>query len=188
MRQGIDSAKEIGAQLVLADRNIQTTFSRVWNNMGFWGKLKLFSFFVASLFSREEISEEELEELKSSDMLSSSLSELAKSFPQLKTPLIDERDQYLAKKIQQAPGKKVVAVLGAGHIPGVKQNIDREINLQELDKIPPKSRSFRWLLWAIPVLIIGLIAITFVINPPSGFQQVLTGWFGMARSALLEGS
>ena len=72
------------------------------------------------------ISEEELEKMKSQDMLNSMLSEFTEHFPKLKTPLIDERDQYLAQKIKEAPGNKVVAVLGAAHIPGIKEEIKKE--------------------------------------------------------------
>ena len=118
MIQGIRSAEEIGAQLVLADRNIQVTFSRIWKNVGFWGKMKLLVQIFYSIFSDEEITEEELEKMKSQDMLDSMLEEFTQSFPRLKTPLIDERDQYLAQKIKEAPGNKIVAELGAAHYRG----------------------------------------------------------------------
>src|SRR4051794_35085343 len=119
MIQGIESAKEVGANLVLADRNIQITFSRIWHNIGLWGKMQLLTQIIFSIFSNDRISEEELEKMKSQDMLNSMLSEFTEHFPKLKTPLIDERDQYLAQKIKEAPGNKVVAVLGAAHIPGI---------------------------------------------------------------------
>jgi len=110
MIQGIESAKETGAELVLADRNIQVTFSRIWNNLGFTGKAKLLTQIIFSIFSDESITEEELERIKSKDMLDSMLNEFTQVFPQLKTPLIDERDQYLAQKIRTAPGEKVVPI------------------------------------------------------------------------------
>lgn len=98
MIQGAESAKEIGANLVLADRNIQITFSRIWQGVGFWGKVKLLSGIFFSIFDDEDISEEDLEKMKSQDMLNSILNEFTVSFPKLKLPLIDERDQYLAQK------------------------------------------------------------------------------------------
>lgn len=113
MIQAIESAKDIDAKLVLADRNIQTTFARVWANIGFKGKMTLLSEIIYSIFSKETITEEELEQMKSKDTISSVLNEFTEHFPELKQPLIDERDQYLAEKIRRAPGKKIVAVLGA---------------------------------------------------------------------------
>jgi len=129
MIQGIESAKTIGANLVLADRNIQTTFSRIWHGVRIWGKIRLIAGIVFSIFNTEEITEEDLEKLKSRDMLDSILNDLTASFPDLKRPLVDERDQYLAQKIKEAPGNKVVAVLGAAHIPGIKEEIYKDHDL-----------------------------------------------------------
>ncbi|KHE68439.1 TraB domain-containing protein, partial [Halobacillus sp. BBL2006] len=125
MIQGIESAEQTGAKLVLADRNIQTTFARIWGNIGFTGKSKLLLSIVYSIFSNESISEEELEKMKSQDMLDGMLKDLTENFPTLKKPLIDERDQYLAQKIKTAPGNKVVAVLGAAHVPGIKEAVHK---------------------------------------------------------------
>lgn len=174
MIQGAQSAKEIGANLVLADRNIQITFSRIWRGVGFWGKVKLMMQIVQSIFSNESISEEELEKMKSRDMLDSMLQEFTDTFPRLKKPLIDERDQYLAQKIKEAPGNKVVAVLGAAHVPGIKEQIKRDHDLDELTKLPPKSKIPAVIGWAIPIIIVALIVYTFVMNPSVGLQQTLS--------------
>lgn len=176
MIQGINSAKEVGANLVLADRNIQTTFSRIWGNLGFMGKSQLLTSVFMSIFSKEEISEEEMEQMKSKDMLNSVLAEFTESFPKLKKPLIDERDQYLAQKIRKAPGKKIVAVLGAAHIPGITQEIYKEHDLNKLTALPPKPKWPKVVGWLIPLLIIGLIVYTFFANPEAGLQQTIS-WF-----------
>ncbi|MFS0614470.1 TraB/GumN family protein [Lederbergia ruris] len=176
MIQGIESAKDTGARLVLADRNIQITFSRIWGNVGFKGKAMLLTQVVASIFSRETITEEELEKMKSQDMIDSMLQEFTEAFPKLKTPLIDERDQYLAQKIKDAPGDKIVAVLGAAHVPGITKEIEKEHDLQELTKLPPKSKAPKMIGWSIPVLILAVILYTFIANPSAGLQQTIS-WF-----------
>src|SRR5699024_1693179 len=102
MIQGIESAEEHGAALVLADRNIQITFSRIWGNLGVKGKAILLMQVVGSMFSKETISEEELEKMKKQDTINSVLHEFTEHLPRLKKPLIDERDQYLAQKIKKA--------------------------------------------------------------------------------------
>ena len=140
MIQGIESAKEIGARLVLADRDIQTTFKRIWANLSFKGRVMLLTEVIASIFSREEITEEELEKLKEQDMIQSILQEFSDHYPDLKKTLVDERDRYLAQKIKTAPGKKIVAILGAAHVPGVTREIYRDHNLRELNTIPGKNR------------------------------------------------
>lgn len=174
MIQGIESAKENGAELVLADRNIQVTFSRIWGNIGLWGKVQLLMSVFFSIFSKETISEEDLEKMKSQDTLSAVMDDFTQAFPRLKTPLIDERDQYLAQMIKDAPGKKIVAVLGAAHIPGITKEIHNEHDLDKLSEIPPKSKWPKIIGWAIPVLIIGIIAYTFISNPSAGIEQTIS--------------
>ena len=174
MIQGIESAKEAGAELVLADRNIQITFSRIWHNLGLTGKAQLLNSVFFSIFSKETISEEELENMKSQDTLNAVLAEFTESFPKLKKPLIDERDQYLAQKIKDAPGKKVVAVLGAAHVPGIQKEIYKEHDLEALSQTPPKSVVPKIVGWAIPLLIVALIVYTFIANPSAGFDQAIS--------------
>jgi len=180
MIQGIESAKEVGAELVLADREIQTTFMRIWHGMGLKGKATLMMQLVGGIFSREEITEEELEKMKSQDMIDSVLQEISEGFPELKTHLIDERDQYLAQKIKEAPGKKIVAVLGAAHVPGIRKEIQHEHDLQALVEKPKKSKWPKVIGWAIPILIIGMILYTFFANPAVGYHQALSWalWHG----------
>ena len=174
MIQGIESAKETGAELVLADRNIQITFSRIWGGVGFKGKMMLLTQVFAGIFTKETISEEDLEKMKSQDSINAVLSEFTESFPRLKKPLIDERDQYLAQKIKDAPGKRVIAVLGAAHVPGIKEEIKKEHDLKKLTKVPPKSKVPKIIGWSIPVLIIAIIAFTFISDPEVGRQQVFS--------------
>ncbi|MBR7553667.1 TraB/GumN family protein [Allobacillus sp. GCM10007491] len=174
MIQGIESASEIGAELVLADRNIQTTFSRIWRNIGLSGRAKLMMSIFYSIFNKEEISEEELEKMKSQDMLNTVMEEFTREFPRLKKPLIDERDQYLAQKIKKAPGDKVVAVLGAAHVPGIKREIYQENDFEKLSAVPKKSKVPKMIGWTIPIIILSVIAYTFYMNPSAGWQQTIS--------------
>ncbi|MBU8729503.1 TraB/GumN family protein [Cytobacillus oceanisediminis] len=174
MIQGIESAKAAGAKLVLADRNIQITFARIWGNLGLKGKSLLLSQVVASIFSKETITEEELEKMKNQDTINAILNEFTDSFPRLKKPLIDERDQYLAQKIKDAPGEKIVAVLGAAHVPGIKEEIKKEQDMAKLTERPPKSNVPKIIGWSIPVFILAIIAYTFFANPSAGLAQTIS--------------
>jgi pheromone shutdown-related protein TraB len=174
MIQGIISAEEIGAKTVLADRNIQTTFTRLWRKVSLWGKVKLISSIMFSLIDDEKITEEDLERMKTEDMLTSALAELSKAFPDLKKYIVDERDQYLAYKIKNAPGDKVLAVLGAAHTPGVKQELFKEQNIKELESIPEKSGFSKVSGWIIPALIILMILLTFSVDKNLGINQVIS--------------
>ncbi len=124
MIEGVNLAKERGAELVLADRSIEITLKRVWGYLNFWNKLKMTSHLFAGLLVSEKIDEKMVEELKNQDQLENILETFAKAFPEIKHRLIDERDIYLSQKIKEAPGKKIVAIVGAGHVPGIIEHID----------------------------------------------------------------
>lgn len=175
MIQAIDSAKEIGAAIVLADRSIQTTLRRAWGRLSFWSRSKLMSQLLASIFVSEDISEEQIEKLKEEDMLSAAINEIAKAFPALKEVLIDERDLYLAAKIKAAPGMKVVAVVGAGHVPGIKQHFNDQINTDNLDLLPPPGPVGKIMSWSIPALIVLMIGASFFMDANVGWEQ-LKSW------------
>lgn len=161
MLKGIAMAKKTGAELVLADRNIEITLKRVWGYLGFWNKLKLFTQLGVGILSHEEIDSGMIEELKKQDQLEAVMAEFAGKFPEIKKRLIDERDTYLAQEIRKAPGKTVVAVVGAGHVPGITEQIDQEHSLDELKELPPKSFWPKLLKWGVPLAILGLITYGF---------------------------
>lgn len=191
MMEGIACAKEYGAELVLADRSIQVTFNRIWRGCSLWEKTKLLFSIILSVVDDQEITEEDLENLKSEDMLSAALSEMGSAFKGVKRYLVDERDQYLAYKIKNAPGDKIVAVLGAAHINGIKEEIYKDQDIEKLEVIPPKSNAGKILGWMIPVIIVGLVVATFIVNPSSGWEQAKSWilWTGLlsALGTLLAG-
>ena len=175
MLQGINSAKETGAQLVLADRSIQTTFIRIWRRLNIWEKCKLVFNLLFSYSDDKEISNEDVSELLKIDVLESVTSEMRQQFPKIAAILISERDQYLAYKIKEAPGNKVVAVLGGAHVPGVKEEIFKTQDINQLSEVPPKSPVSHIVAWAIPIVIVGLIIYSFIINIETGVHQ-LSAW------------
>lgn len=175
MLQGMESARETGANLVLADRSIQTTFLRIWRKLSLWEKLKLFFSLLFTLEDDTEISNQDLQELLKEDMLESMTAGMRKQFPIIGEILLSERDQYLAYKIKNAPGKKVVAVLGGAHVPGVKKEIYQDQDIAAISAVPPKSRLSRLVGWIVPAAVMGLIAYAFVLNLQTGLQQ-LSAW------------
>ncbi|MDF2942599.1 MAG: TraB family protein [Herbinix sp.] len=175
MLQGMESAKAVGAELVLADRNIQTTFLRIWRKLSFWEKAKLAVSFLFSFDDDSEISNQDLQELLQEDMLESAISGMRKQFPKIGDILISERDQYLAAKIKEAPGKKVVAVLGGAHVPGVKNEIFQTQDIQSISVVPEKSKFSKIAGWIIPAIITGMLIYSFVLNFETGLHQ-LSAW------------
>ncbi len=163
-------AKENNIKIELCDRDVRVTLKRAWRSMSFWQKTKFMTMGLASVFEKEEISEEQLEELKDKDVLTELMNDLGKTMPVLKEVLIDERDSYLAKKIKQADGKKIVAVVGAGHLEGILKKIheDENIDLNKIEVIPKSSSISKIIGWGIPIIIIGSI---FYIGLEKGFHE-----------------
>ncbi len=163
-------AKKLDIPIELGDRDVRITLKRAWHSMSFIQKLKFMTLGIAGIFEKEEISEEELEKLKSKDVLTELMKELGKAMPVLKTVLIDERDSFLAKKIKEANGNKIVAIVGAGHLQGIIKKItnDEQIDLSTIEVIPKSSPWVKIIGWAIPVIIVGSI---FFIGYNQGMQE-----------------
>ena len=174
MNQGIESAREVGAALVLADRSIQTTFLRIWRKLSFWEKMKLFVSLLFSMDDDTDITEEDLQNLLQQDMLEAVAAEVRSEFPQIGEILIGERDQFLAAKIRNAPGKKVVAVLGGAHVPGVKEEIYKTRDIERISTVPPAGKFSKLAGWIIPAAILILIAYAFLADVQTGLQQLST--------------
>jgi pheromone shutdown-related protein TraB len=172
----VKSAEAIGAEVVLADRDIQATLKRTWHRLGFWNKSKLLSGLLAAPFSMEELDEEQIESLKDRDTISEVLDELAVAMPDLKEPLIDERDHYLVSAVREAPGKKIVAVVGAGHVRGMLANIDTPVDRERLSKIPAPSPVGTIIGWFIPVLILGAFYFGWQKHQSESLIQMVRAW------------
>jgi pheromone shutdown-related protein TraB len=164
------AAEAQGARVELCDRDVRATLRRAWGSLSLWQKFQLIGAMLASLFDSPEMSEEDLRELRQQDVVTKLMDELGVEFPSLKRVLIDERDLYLAEKIRVAGGRRVVAVLGAGHLPGVKRTLEggEPVDLETLDELPPPSAVVRWIGWGVPVVILGAIAL---IGVREGFSE-----------------
>lgn len=175
MIEGMKASEEFGVNLVLADRSIQTTFMRIWRKMGFFERIKLF-FSLMSIDDDEDVSEDDLQKLIERDNLELAIEDMGKDYPQIAATLLHERDKYLAYNIKNAPGDKVIAILGAAHTPGVEDEVFKEQNIEELNKIPPKSFAGKVLPWLIPILIVVLIGLGFKQSMNTGMAQIKS-WF-----------
>lgn len=152
-------AEQKGISIALVDRDIGITMKRALASMSIFEKLKLlFQLLLYSLGFGEKISKEEVEKLKSKDVLSMVIQELAREFPSMKAVLVDERDSYIAQKLKNLKAKKVLAVIGAGHLYGIKENLKKDVDITKLDSLP-KSRNYALILKVLlPLALILLIA------------------------------
>ena len=183
MLRAIEIGEQEGATIHLADREIRITLSRVWRTMGLWAKLKLMFQMLLSLGEVQDIEEEDIEKMKQEDVLETLLSEIGESMPELREILINERDAYLSQKIKTAPGKKIVAVVGAGHLPGIREKIKTDHDLSKLEELPPKSKWSGFFKWFLPVCITGVIVFGFIYGGKKAGTEMITYWV-MANGVL----
>ena len=162
LKEAVDIANNKNIPLVLADRDIKITLRRTWACTPWYRKFNLLGGLFASIFDKTEINEEELQKIKEKDALNSMMQEFGKSYPEVKQVLIDERDQFLASRIKNAQGNKVVAVVGAGHMRGIASIIeeDKELPSEESISVIPKGTSLWKILgWTITLAIIASIVL-----------------------------
>ena len=201
-RMGISSGEKPGAELLAAvnaaeesdipvemiDRDVVITLRRAWRKMGMIEKWRILN---ALLWEEddEEVSIDEV--LGNSDLLSSMMEEAREVAPRAGEVLIDERDSFLAGRIQQIRGKgKVLAVIGAGHRSGVVQNLgepamETTSRLAELSEEPPKSVWPIALMAAIPVFLLGAVGWMAYNGEMEELKQTAQTW--LVLNALLAG-
>jgi pheromone shutdown-related protein TraB len=166
----VQVAEEKGIPVELIDRDINITLKRTWKNLGLWKRSMLLSSLIVGFEEDDDDDEDDedediaqtVENLKEPQQLSEMLTELGRAVPQIKRPLIDERDEYLMTKTIAAghagDRKKVVSVVGAAHVPGMKERWGNSYDLAELEKIPPPGLLWTAIKWLIPILfLVGMV-------------------------------
>jgi len=182
MQAAMQRAESLNLPLQLIDREIGITLKRTSRRLSWWKRWVLTNGLIASMFSREEISAEDIERLKQGDILNETFGEFAEQSPELFESLIAERDRYMAARLLaedvEQPGRRVLAVVGAGHLAGTEQalqSIDQpEQELRALDATPPPSRIWKVIPWLILIAVLTGFGIGFSRSPELGWTLVLT--------------
>ncbi len=173
----IAEEKEIG--IALLDRSVKITLKRAMNAMTIIEKVKLLWGIALGLFTdeKEVITKEKVEILKDKDVMNELMGKLSKEMPGVKRILVDERDLFIANKILAAPGKKIVAVLGAGHLEGVKKFLDRPREISHLNVIPTSKNWIKIIGWIIPAIFIVMLSYGLVTKGLETGLWILVWWF-----------
>jgi pheromone shutdown-related protein TraB len=187
MIAAMQEAEKYHLTVALVDRDITVTLKRAWRMMGVREKFRVVWEFLKAMigYDEEELEELDLKELMKQDVLSQMLEEFSKIAPSAAKVLISERDQYIAQKIYEESKKgKVVAVVGAGHITGIKKYLENQplhANLEELEQIPKKRFNLvKVVEIAIPVIFFGLIGWIIYstgIDPWNKIKDIFLVWF-----------
>ncbi len=176
MIRAVNRAEALGIAVVLADREIRVTLLRAWRKMGFWTKIRVLPEMIVSLFYTEDITAEEVEKLKEQDVLEVALKTFGEKLPTLKATLIDERDAYLSHTISHADGRKIVAIVGAGHIPGIKRNLGRSVDMDAISAVPPPGIWGRYAGWVFSAAIVVLFIAGFFYSGGRTSMHMVASW------------
>ena len=175
-----EEAEERNLTVRLVDREIRTTLLRAWRRAGFWKKMSLLATLLAGIFDKQTIDEEELARLRETDTLTALLDELAQVLPTVKTILVDERDLFMANEIRHAPGQRIVAVVGAAHLPGISARLAAPSpppeEIAELSVIPEQGKLSKSMQWLIPAIVIGVFIVGFFAGDMSKLTTAAVGW------------
>ncbi len=200
MKAAADMADEYGFPLWLIDREISVTLKRAYRSVRWIDRMGIASGLIASLFERSEVAEAEIEKLKQGDVLQSAFNEFAEQSEPLYRSLISERDSFMSARLreeaQRSGEKRVLAVVGAGHLAGIERELDTQQGnpaelVAELSRVPPGSRWPKWLGLGVLVVICAAIVYAFTRDTGSG-AVALRDWVvftgcGAALGALLGG-
>jgi pheromone shutdown-related protein TraB len=189
MKAAIEGARAAGLPLLLVDRDIGVTLRRVYASVPWWQRMTILAGLAASVLSREEISEEEIERLKEGDMLEATFTEFAERSERLYLPLITERDRYIAARLEQeAAGlaheerrPNILVVLGAGHLQGVSSTLRDPPTAPPAERIATLSEVPRGRRWGkiVPWLIVAVVLVGFALGfarSPSLGLSLLADW------------
>lgn len=182
MKAAIDGADARHLPIWLIDREIGVTLKRAYRSVGFVDRLSIIGGLGASLLTREDVSEDEIEKLKQGDLLGSMFNEFARESPPLFDALIGERDRYMTARLrEQALGsaaRRVLVVIGAGHLAGIERELvsQNEIPrplIDKLSKLPPASRWPKWFAFGVFLVIAGAIGFAFTRGVRAGTDALL---------------
>ncbi len=182
MVAAVRAAEEAGIPYSFCDREVQVTLKRAWARSGLWNRSKLLAGLVESAFSKEQLSEAEIERLKERNELEEMMGELADFLPSVKEVLIDERDRFLASRIFEATEPLVLAVVGAGHLNGIEEWLRRldagtaTAGTSDIETVPPPGPWGKIIGWSIPVLIVGLLVLGFLRSGTEASLGLLLRW------------
>lgn len=186
MVEAMNTAKNLNIPIELADRDISITMKRAYRKMSAFEKYKFLSLILLTLFFSEKLKPEEIEQLKNKDVMSQMMDELSFAFPNIKNVLIDERDYYLSNKILNARGNKIVAVVGSGHLAGIKRNIEKfsektkaehENLMKEITFVPKGRNLIKIFTYSILLIIVGMFIYGFYAKGFDVFLNMAWVWF-----------
>lgn len=130
MKQAIKIAKKNRINISLIDQDIEVTLKRLSEEITWSEKKNFLIDIVKALFTRSKEFEFDLNKVPDKTIIDKLISKLKERYPSLYKVLIVERNVAIANNIKKlmsnAPDRKILVILGAGHIDGVLKLVREE--------------------------------------------------------------
>ena len=119
MFSAISEAQKKGIPVALIDQDIRITLKKAKSRLTTREKLRLVKAAAIGFF---ELSDRKAIEgiMEQREFL---ISEMRKEFPSLYETLVEDRDKFMADSIYSLPHGRVLAIVGAGHLEGIRESL-----------------------------------------------------------------
>ena len=191
MINAIDAAEASGAKVALIDRDIQVTLQRFWSKMGFFEKIRMVGALIGAALGFGDGKDIDIDNITDQDMVTMLIEELRGIAPTAAIVLIDERDAYIAGNLVRAAsggGKKIVAVVGAGHRSGIENYLKHPETIPPLGTLMDVPKKRFSMMKLIGIGIVGIAIATFALLILSGTPLKLLllafGWWFIINGTL----
>ncbi len=194
MISAIEAAEESGARLALVDRDVQITLHRLWSRMGFFEKIRMLGALIGAAVGvggGKRFDDIDMDDITSQDTVNVLIEELRGISPTTAKVLIDERDAYIASNlldIARGGGRKIVAVVGAGHRAGIERYLSDPESLpprEQLVVVPKKK--INWLKASgiiFALIAIAAFALLILSGTPLNIILIAFGWWFIINGTL----
>ena len=105
-----ESSTQQGCMILLGDRPLSITLKRAFGSLSLWQKAQFLWVIMREM--KTDISQEDVEKCKSSDVLEELIEKLSQEFPTLHRVLVSERDLFLAHVLKSSASKLIMTTAG----------------------------------------------------------------------------
>ncbi len=190
MQAAARAAHACGATVEMVDRSMVATCLRAWRLSSRWHRAKLSWLFTRGLFKRTEMRDEsgDADQSDPSDApgdaaacerLEQVRAAMTRGVPLAWWTFVDESSRYMAGRISEIEGDKILVVTSPAHTPSLREQLEQPpdgAEQAELDKIPEKTFASRALPWVITAAIIGMFIGGFAYGDLDKVQDAAVAW------------
>ncbi len=127
MRQAVKIARKEKIKIALVDQDIEITLRRLSQEFTWKEKFNFLIDIIKAIFLRKKEIDFDLRTVPDKKIIKKLIDKLKERYPNIYKVLIEERNKVIAinlkKLMEQNPDKKILVILGAGHVDNVMEMV-----------------------------------------------------------------